>query len=135
MAHERIYREPRWNIECISSTKPKDKIIYLEALRTDAFKKLSMSGVPMVEIFTTTIKPDRSIDLKISNRVLKALEEEKCLSRLLDRAYNRIEILRLRINERLPLGNISYLRTLIVLSLEGLERGREELHRNTKQIK
>jgi hypothetical protein len=127
LAHEQVSRELRWNIECLSSSKSKDRLVYLKALRTDVFTGLSDIGAPIDDIFTENIEHLALEGYRPSSRVLKSLAKDNSLSRLLDRTYNRIGILRLRVSEDLPYGDISYLRGLIKYSLAGVDCGRRAL--------
>jgi len=127
VAHEKTYRELRWNLECLASSKSKDRLIYLSALRRDAFGELEAIGAPIDDIFTVRMKAFTATGGQQSNRLLKILDEDDLLSKLLDRTYNRIGILQLRIDKALPLGDVSYVRSLIKLSLQGVEYSRNEL--------
>ena len=127
IAHEKISRELRCNLECLSSSNPKDQSIYMKALKMDSFAELSATSIPIDEIFATKAEAFIPAGEKLSDRIRKTINSDVVLSRMLDRVYNRIGILGLRINEGLPLGDVSYLRSLIKLSLKGVEHGREEL--------
>lgn len=131
IAHEKISRELRWNLECLSSSNPRDQSIYIKVLKMDSFMELLAMSVPIDEIFTVKTISFISAGEKPSDRILKIINRDDLLSRLLDRSYNRIGILRLRNSEGLPLGDISYLRNLIKLSLDGVEFARNELRKNS----
>lgn len=118
LAHERICRELFWNLECISNSRPDERSVYLSLMRTDAFDDLVKLGAPMDDIFGSYVfalnGPPASA---LSKQLRRRLKGVNLLSHLLDRTYNRIWMLRHRVTHGLELGDISYLRQLLKLSL------------------
>lgn len=131
ISHEKIYRELRWNLECLAATKPKDRGIYLKALKDRSFNELIENEAPLDEIFTVELKSIDAPKSILSTAICKIIEKDHTLSKLLDRTYNRIGILRIRNDSGLEPGKINYLRQLTLVSLAGLEAGRKELNKPT----
>ena len=130
IAYERICRELFWNRECLSQKDSKHEHVYLGMLRTDAFDELVSAGVPMDEIFSEPIhalKPRLNDAKKIPNLVLKRVAKDEFHSRLMDRTYNRMWMLKHRVGKDLPLGSLAYLRQLVSLTYDELERSRKAL--------
>ena len=118
LAHERICRELFWNLECISNSRPNERSVYLSLMRTDAFDDLVKLGAPVDDIFCSNIDALKGLPADaLSKQFRRRLKGVNRLSHLLDRTYNRIWMLRHRVTHSLELGDISYLRQLVKLSL------------------
>ncbi len=118
LAHERICRELFWDLECISNSRPNERFVYLSLMRTDAFDDLVKLGAPMDDIFGSHIVALNGPPVSaLSKQLRRRLKGVNRLSHLLDRTYNRIWMLRHRVTHSLELGDISYLRQLLKLSL------------------
>lgn len=125
LSHERICRELFWNLECISNSRPNERAVYLSLMRTDAFDELVKLGAPVDDIFDAPIAalagpPVHALPKQLRRR----LNGISRLSMLLDRTYNRIWMLRHRVTNDLAIGDVSYLRQLVKLSLSEVSRGR-----------
>ena len=132
ISYERICRELFWNRECLSQKGSEHEPVYFGMLRTEAFDELVNAGVPMDEIFSDTIyalKPQSNEKKKVPSVVLRGIQKDEFHSRLMDRTYNRIWMLKHRLEKQLPLGSLVYLRQLVTLTYDELERSRKELAR------
>lgn len=130
IAYERICRELFWNRECLSQKGSEHEPVYFGMLRTEAFDELVNAGVPMDQIFSEPIDALKSQSnrlKKIPSLVLKRIGKDEFHSRLMDRTYNRIWMLKHRLEKQLPLGSLVYLRQLVSLTYDELERSRKEL--------
>lgn len=116
LAHEQVGRELFWNQECLAVRKQDEAIAYLELIRTEAFDSLVNIGAPLDEIFATRFRLQVLTDdagRKAPQRYLDRLKYVDRLSLLLDRAYNRLWMLRHRAQLGLKLGDVGYLRYLV----------------------
>jgi hypothetical protein len=133
IAYERICRELFWNRECLSQKDSKHEPVYFGMLRTDAFDELVNAGVPLDEIFSEPIHalmPRVNDSKRLPSLVLKRVAKDEFHSRLMDRTYNRIWMLKHRVGKDLPLGSLVYLRQLVGLTYDELERSRKALAGN-----
>ena len=125
LAHERIGRELFWNLECMSSRKANDQIIYLSLLRTEAFDELVKLSAPLDDIFDAqVVSLVGPLAVKLPQQLRRRLMGINQLSMLLDRTYHRIWMLRHRVENKLALGDLTYLRQLIKLSKAEISRNR-----------
>lgn len=125
LSYERISRELCWNLECISNSRLNERAVYLLLMRTDAFDELVKIGAPLDDIFDAPIAaltgpPVHALPKQLRRR----LNGISRLSMLLDRTYNKIWMLRHRVSNDLEIGDISYLRQLVKLSLAEVSHGR-----------